>query len=59
MIDWLKLAIYAYGSLLVWDLYWQALEKPKVGEAVICAALGWPGAIVVWCLWNLEGAGCD
>ena len=59
MSGWIYLAIYAYWVMVVWDLYWRVLDRPKLGEAMACAALGWPGAVLVWCLWNLEDAGDD
>jgi hypothetical protein len=58
-IDPLKLAIYAYGSALVWDLYWDAIERPRLGEAILSALFGWPGALIVWCFWRMERMGCE
>ena len=59
MIDYLKLAIYVYGSILVWDLYWEVMDRPRVGEAIVSALFGWPGALIVWSFWKMEQMGCD
>jgi hypothetical protein len=52
-------ALFFLGSAFTWIEYCEAIQKPRVSEAIFCAAFSWVGIVWVSAIAWMEDIGCD